>query len=112
MGCSCSALVPPAAAEQEIRAVVELYIGPELTADELTTLRDEKLQPLLDKYGHWQAQGHLEEECALLEARVERLQLLRHLVVLPHQLRVHVAALRAQLHAGWRAALVVNDTSY
>ena len=30
---------PPAAAEQEIRAVVELYIGPELTADELTTLR-------------------------------------------------------------------------
>ena len=34
MGCSCSALArPPAAAKQEIQAVVELFIGPELTAD-------------------------------------------------------------------------------
>ena len=110
MGCSCSVPArPPAAAEQEIQAVVELFIGPELTADELTTLRDEKLQPLLDKYGHWPAQGHLEAEVALLEARIDEIELQFMAKMGSHNLSVMIAYLKKQLNLKGLMAPVVDQ---
>lgn len=75
MGCACSALVPDALARQEIREAVAVHIGMEQTPDELLALRDITLLPVSERYHHWPARGHLVEEVALIQAKLDEVEL-------------------------------------